>query len=126
MLTERTGAWWRPVNSALPARYHAELFRRRGYKTQVSVPTTLKVMIRYSRTAPTAAGELIPAAAKAVIRVTSTTPSPKGVGLKALAPAPALQASRSLSQGMGAPAAAIAAARHSASATQLTRPQASR
>jgi hypothetical protein len=45
-------------------------------------------MIRYSRTAATASGELMPAAARAAISATSTTPSPNGVGLNVLAPAP--------------------------------------
>lgn len=43
-------------------------------------PAGLKVMIRYSRTAPTANGELIPAAVRAAIRATSTTPRPNGSG----------------------------------------------
>jgi len=100
-------------------------WRRCRYMIQIS-PASLKVMIRYSRTAPTACGELIPAAARAAIRATSTTPRPNGVGLKVLAPAPAPHASTSLPQGTGAPTAAIAAARHNASAAQLSTPQASR
>ena len=72
----------------------------------------------------TATGALIPAAVRAAVRVTSTTPSPNGVGLKVLVPALALQAGDDLVPGMAAPVAAIAAARHHASAAQLSRQQA--